>query len=57
MLKNFWYAVELGGEVGDEPAKVRIGGQHLVLWRRGREVIAQSDVCVHRGGPLSGGKV
>ena len=57
MLKNFWYAVELGGEVGDEPAKVRIGGQDLVLWRRGREVIAQSDVCVHRGGPLSGGKV
>lgn len=57
MLKNFWYAVELGGEVGDDPTLVRIGGQDLVLWRRGREVIAQSDVCIHRGGPLSGGKV
>ncbi len=57
MLKNFWYAVELGSEVGDGPALVRIGGQDLVLWRRGREVVAQSDVCIHRGGPLSGGKV
>jgi phenylpropionate dioxygenase-like ring-hydroxylating dioxygenase large terminal subunit len=58
MLKNQWYAVELGGEVGTEPRHVELMGQQLVLWRGtdGR-VNAQSDVCIHRGGSLAGGKV
>ena len=58
MLKNQWYGVELGERVADEPVAVRVGGQDLVLWRHpGDGVVAQSDLCVHRGGMLSGGAV
>ena len=58
MLKNQWYAVEFGEEVRDTPHKVQVMGQQLVLYRdtAGR-VVAHSDICIHRGAPLSGGKV
>ena len=58
MLKNFWYGVELGDRVGSEPHGLRVGGQDLVLWRDDEgAVVAQSDLCIHRGGLLSGGEV
>lgn len=58
MIKNYWYAVEFGHVVGAEPHHVEIMGQQLVLWRDSSgNVNAQSDVCIHRGGSLSGGKV
>ncbi|MEL7209395.1 MAG: aromatic ring-hydroxylating dioxygenase subunit alpha, partial [Actinomycetota bacterium] len=58
MLKNLWYGVELAERVGDEPLGLKVGGQDLVLWRDGSgEIVAQSDLCVHRGGLLSGGVV
>ena len=58
MLKNHWYALEFAEDVTDVPHKAEIMGQHLVLYRDSHgEVVAQSDICIHRGGPLSGGKV
>ena len=58
LIKNHWYAIELGNEVGDEPVQVRVHGHDLVLWRsKDGTVNAQSDLCVHRGGSLGGGRV
>jgi len=58
VLKNHWYALEFAEDVTDTPHKAEIMGQHLVLYRDSRgEVVAQSDICIHRGGPLSGGKI
>ncbi|MCP4435607.1 MAG: aromatic ring-hydroxylating dioxygenase subunit alpha [Actinomycetia bacterium] len=58
MFKNFWYAIQHGSKVGDQPVKVRIMEENLVVWRddRGKPVV-QSDLCVHRGGSLAGGWV
>ncbi len=58
MLKNFWYAVEFAGRVGPEPQRVTVLGQHLALYRtpEGR-LVALSDLCVHRGAALSGGRL
>ncbi len=58
MFKNQWYAVEFAHLVGDTPHHVQIMGQQLVLWRdNSLKIQAQSDVCIHRGGSLAGGKV
>ncbi|MCY4422142.1 MAG: aromatic ring-hydroxylating dioxygenase subunit alpha [Acidimicrobiaceae bacterium] len=58
LIKNHWYAVEFGRQVGDRPLQVKVHGHDLVLWRsRNGTVNAQSDLCVHRGGSLAGGEV
>ena len=57
MLKNFWYAIAFSDEVKEEPVKQMVLGQQLVTFRQKRsgKVIVMSDLCVHRGGALSGG--
>jgi len=58
LIKNHWYAIELGSAVSDLPVKVPVDGHDLVLYRSSDgSVHAQSDLCVHRGGSLSGGRV
>ena len=58
LIKNHWYAVEFGHEVGDQPVLARVHGHDLVLWRNTNGTVnAQSDLCVHRGGSLAGGSV
>ncbi|GAA1576392.1 aromatic ring-hydroxylating dioxygenase subunit alpha [Actinomadura kijaniata] len=58
MLKNFWYAVEFAHAVTRAPRRVTCLGQDFVLYRRrdGR-VVCLSDLCVHRGGALSMGRL
>ncbi len=57
-IKNQWYAIEFGASVSTEPTKVPVHGHDLVLYRTSDgSVHAQSDICVHRGGSLAGGKV
>jgi phenylpropionate dioxygenase-like ring-hydroxylating dioxygenase large terminal subunit len=57
MLKNFWYAVEHSGELqAGKPLNLEVLGQRLVLYRDSKGApVAMSDLCVHRGGALSGG--
>ena len=58
MLKNYWYAVEFGHAVTDTPVQARVFDQDLVLFRNSRgEVVCHSDICIHRGGSLAGGKI
>jgi phenylpropionate dioxygenase-like ring-hydroxylating dioxygenase large terminal subunit len=56
MLKNFWYAVEFSHAVTNKPMQMVCLGQKFVLWRdTNGKVNCLSDLCVHRGGALSGG--
>ena len=58
LIKNQWYAIEFGPAVSAAPLKVPVHGHDLVLYRAGDGTVrAQSDLCVHRGGSLSGGTV
>ncbi|HSK61232.1 MAG TPA: aromatic ring-hydroxylating dioxygenase subunit alpha [Actinomycetospora sp.] len=58
MLLEFWYPLAFSTAVRDRPTRVDALGRRLVLWRaRSGSVSALSDVCVHRGGSLSGGRI
>jgi len=58
MLKNFWYVAEDSKNVGTKPVHVRMLCQNLVLFRdETGKVACLSDICIHRGASLSGGKV
>ena len=57
MFINFWYPAEWSEKLGDEPMKVRMLGQDMVLFRdEAGTAHCLSDTCVHRGGSLAGGK-
>ena len=56
MLINLWYVAEWSATVQDEPVFVKMLGQNFVLFRdTAGDVHCLSDVCLHRGGSLSGG--
>ncbi len=58
MLINLWYVAEWSKTVTDKPVKAKILGQNLVLFRNAEgNVDCMADVCLHRGGSLSGGWV
>ncbi len=58
MLINLWYVAEWSEAVKDKPVRAKLLGQNFVLFRdRAGKVNCLSDVCLHRGGALSGGKV
>ncbi|QFU74311.1 aromatic ring-hydroxylating dioxygenase subunit alpha [Halioglobus maricola] len=56
MLINLWYVAEWSHAVTDKPVKVQMLGRKFVLFRDTRgKVNCLSDICLHRGGSLSGG--
>lgn len=59
MFINFWYAAALSTEVSaDKPRKVKMLGQNFVLFRdTSGAARCVSDICVHRGASLAGGKI
>jgi phenylpropionate dioxygenase-like ring-hydroxylating dioxygenase large terminal subunit len=58
MLLNFWYPLAFSSELRRAPRRVTALGRQLVVWRtRTGRVGVLSDLCVHRGGALSSGKV
>ncbi len=57
MLINLWYVAEWSETLKDKPVKVKMLGQNFVLFRDAQgKANCLSDVCIHRGGSLSGGK-
>ena len=57
-LKNFWYASELSSAVTSQPKRIVLLEQEFALYRDTRgQVVALSNLCVHRGGVLSDGWV
>ena len=58
MLINTWYVAADSVEVKDTPVRVKMLGQYFALFRdEDGRAHCVSDVCIHRGGSLSGGKV
>jgi phenylpropionate dioxygenase-like ring-hydroxylating dioxygenase large terminal subunit len=58
MLINNWYVAATANEVtADRPLAVRMLGLDFVLFRAGDKLVCLPDICCHRGGPLSDGKL
>ncbi len=58
MFINFWYPTVLSSDLTTEPKKVRMLGQDFVVFRDSEgKAHCLSDICVHRGASLSGGKI
>ncbi|TFE23538.1 aromatic ring-hydroxylating oxygenase subunit alpha [Cohnella luojiensis] len=52
-----WYPALLSSELHDKPVPAKLFGQQIVLFRTSNGVHAFKDLCIHRGVPLSLGKV
>ncbi|MDX2223772.1 MAG: aromatic ring-hydroxylating dioxygenase subunit alpha [Rhodospirillaceae bacterium] len=58
MFINFWYPAVASDALKDQPVKVRMLGQHFVVFRDSAGVAhCLSNVCTHRGGNLAGGRI
>jgi phenylpropionate dioxygenase-like ring-hydroxylating dioxygenase large terminal subunit len=58
MLINFWYPLARSAELDDAPLKVRALRHDLVLFRDSADdAHCLADICAHRNGSLSGGRV
>ncbi len=58
MLLDFWYPLAFTDTVTRTPRRVTALGRELVVWRtRSGRISVLSDLCVHRGGALSAGRV
>jgi phenylpropionate dioxygenase-like ring-hydroxylating dioxygenase large terminal subunit len=56
-LRDYWYPVATAFDVQEGPVKSLLLGVRLVLFRLGGQVVCFRDLCVHRGTPLSLGRV
>jgi vanillate O-demethylase monooxygenase subunit len=56
-LLHLWHPVLLSSRLGEAPAAVEVLNERLVVFRTSRGVHALKDLCIHRGVPLSLGRV
>ena len=56
-MRYFWHPVLYSTDLTDKPVGVVLLGEKLVLARMGGEIRCFSDLCVHRGTPLSLGRI
>ncbi len=56
-LAHYWHPVARSREIADKPVKAKLLNQPLVLWRSPGQVSAFYDLCLHRGTPLSLGRL
>jgi vanillate O-demethylase monooxygenase subunit len=54
-LSAYWYPIALSREVTGAPVAAKLIDQLLVVYRVGTEIVVASDICPHRGVPLSMG--
>src|SRR5215211_7680106 len=57
LLASFCHPIAYGAEIGAGPLAVTLLDRRLVAYRAGGRVVVADDVCIHRGAPLSGGRV
>ena len=56
MFKNFWWPLEFASQVTAQPIRITALSQEFVLYRTpDGQPHTLSDLCIHRGGALSGG--
>src|SRR5580698_2569665 len=56
-LAPFWYPIAFSREVKDQPFATRLLDERLVAFRANGKVAVARDLCLHRGAPLSSGRV
>ena len=56
-LRRYWHPVATSDGVGDNPVHVDLLDVGIVLYRDPQGVVALEDLCIHRGTPLSLGRV
>lgn len=56
-FRHFWHPVLFTHELTEDPQRVTLCGQNLVIVRLNDEVHAFNDLCAHRGSALSLGAV
>lgn len=54
-LADYWHPVAYAHEVTDKPLPVKLLGEDIVVCRLGDTISAFSDLCIHRGTPISMG--
>ncbi|WP_139367374.1 aromatic ring-hydroxylating oxygenase subunit alpha [Metabacillus halosaccharovorans] len=57
VLIHLWHPVLLSNELNEQPKAIEILGEKVVVFRTSQGVYAFKDLCIHRGVPLSLGKV
>ena len=56
-LRAYWHPVLYAHEVGDKPVPVTLLGERLAVCKFGDRYRAFYDLCIHRGTPISLGRV
>ena len=57
-LAAFWHPVAFSADIaGPKPFSATLLDEKLVLYRAGGRIVAAKDICIHRGVPLSFGRV
>ena len=57
-IRDAWYVASWSHEIGDQPVRITIMSENIVLFRsNGKVITAMEDRCPHRSLPLSKGKV
>jgi phenylpropionate dioxygenase-like ring-hydroxylating dioxygenase large terminal subunit len=56
-IDDFTPVLDSAALAENQPTRVEVGEQAIVLVRQGDEVYALRERCSHLGGPLAGGKV
>ncbi|MBD3881559.1 aromatic ring-hydroxylating dioxygenase subunit alpha [Phormidium tenue FACHB-886] len=57
VLSAFWYPIAFSHDVQDQPISATLLDQRLVIWRTSTGISIANDICLHRGIPLSMGRV
>lgn len=57
VLRHYWHPVAYACALTDAPLGVVLLDQDVLLFRRGSDIVAMDDRCVHRGAKLSLGRV
>lgn len=56
-LANYWHPVAASGDIGEQPSRVTLLGEDLVVFRHEDGVSVFDDLCIHRGTALSLGRI
>lgn len=57
VLVNYWYPIARQCDVADKPVAAKLLDQRLVIYRTSQGVTVANDLCLHRGAPLSMGRL
>jgi vanillate O-demethylase monooxygenase subunit len=57
ILARYWHPIARSCDVADKPVSARLLDQRLVIYRTSGGLTVANDLCLHRGAPLSMGRL